>query len=105
MQAATALRTASATSSGVTLSRLSQSKINSGGQNVVRRVRLVALSQPANGVNEVVGIKRLGQVGIDTDLVAALDVCLLCSRGQQHDAHARKRVIAADARRGLPAVE
>src|SRR3954466_3969572 len=96
MDAATALRTASATSSGVTLARLSQCMINFGREKVCMPKELrLASSQCAHGLHEVVRVERLGEVGVNTDLVAAFDVSFLCSRREQHDAHSRKGVVFA----------
>src|SRR4051812_7349504 len=106
MDAATALRTASATSSGVTLARLSQSMINFGREKVcAAKELLLACSQCAHRLDEVVRVERLGEVGVNTDLVAAFDVCFLRSGGEQHDAHSREGVVFADPSGGLPAVE
>ena len=55
--------------------------------------------------DQLVGVERLGQVGVHADPVAPLQVGLLGEGGQQHDLHRRGvRVVPQPARR-LPAVE
>jgi|GEM_PF-1895865 len=80
-------------------------ELRARAQTRVLQAKLARLDRALHGEDELVGIERLGQVGIDADAVTPLQVGFLgASRQQDHLDVGRLRVGAQPAGR-LPAVE
>src|SRR3954451_2648986 len=103
MEPVTASRTTSASSAGVTLRGYRRPR-STPLAKTARSDLAGFLDQSPHSRHQVVRVERFGEVGIDTDALAAFEVGLLCPCSHQHDAHRAEFWVLAQPRRGLPTV-
>src|SRR4051794_7937700 len=109
--AATTARTAALSSAGVTCegylrsphARLDIDHEADGA--LLHRWAALQAGQPANGVDQLVRVEGLGQIGVDADAVAATQVGLLRPRREQDDPDLRRLGVGPQPRRRLPPVQ